>query len=83
MLKTLKKLKDDNEADEDEVDDGKGPDEDEISNMKDSLAQKSAEQWVKRYIKELCDGHEAIISYLWKEACTYTKIYLIPIMLVK
>ena len=44
LLKILKKLKDDNEADEDKVNDGKGSDEDEVSNMKDSLAQKSAEQ---------------------------------------
>ncbi|CAG8480196.1 2250_t:CDS:2 [Ambispora gerdemannii] len=38
--------------------------------------QKSAEQWVKRYIKELRDGpkkDETIISHLWKEACTYAE----------
>jgi len=43
LLKILKKLKDDNEADKDEVNkdevnDGKGPDEDKVSNMKDFLA---------------------------------------------
>jgi len=38
LLEALKKLKDDNEVDEDEVNDSKGPDEDKISNMKDSLA---------------------------------------------
>ena len=67
MLEALKKLKDDNKADEDEVNDDKGSDEDEISNMKDFLMQKSAEQWVKRYIKELYDSSkkdEAIISHL-------------------
>ena len=51
-------------------------DEDKISNMKDALAQKSAEKWVKAYIKDLHDGpkkDETIIFHLWKEACTYAK----------
>ncbi|CAG8683643.1 18264_t:CDS:2, partial [Cetraspora pellucida] len=46
---------------------GKDLDEDDVSNMKDALVQKSAEKWIKEYIKDLCDRlkkDEAIISYL-------------------
>ena len=42
-------------------------DPDEISNMRDDLAQKLAEKLVKRYIKDLCDSpkkDETIISHL-------------------
>jgi hypothetical protein len=65
LLKSLRKSKDD-----------KDPDEDEVSNMKDALVQKSAEKWIKGYIKGLHDDSKkdgAIISHLWKEARTYAK----------
>jgi len=58
------------EEDEDEID------EDEVSKIRDALAQKSAEKWVRGYIKELHTGpkkNHAIISHLWKEANTYAK----------
>jgi hypothetical protein len=51
-------------------------DEDEASKIRDALAQKSAEKWVRGYIKELHTGPKkdhAIISHLWKEANTYAK----------
>ena len=54
----------------------KDPDEDEVSKKRDDLVQKLAENWVKGYIKDLHYGpkkDEAIISHLWKEACTYAK----------
>ncbi|RGB43731.1 DNA polymerase family B-domain-containing protein [Rhizophagus diaphanus] len=49
------------EEDEDEID------EDEVVKIRDALAQKSAEKWVRGYIKELHTGpkkNHAIISYL-------------------
>ncbi|GBB93124.1 hypothetical protein RclHR1_21130002 [Rhizophagus clarus] len=58
------------EEDEDKID------EDEVSKIRDALAQKSAEKWVRGYIKELHTGlkkNHAIISHLWKEANTYAK----------
>ncbi|CAB4495837.1 unnamed protein product [Rhizophagus irregularis] len=58
------------EEDEDEID------EDEVLKIRDALAQKSAEKWVRGYIKELHTGpkkNHAIISHLWKEANTYAK----------
>ncbi|CAB4386485.1 unnamed protein product [Rhizophagus irregularis] len=61
---------DEDEEDEDEID------EDEASKIRDALAQKSAEKWVRGYIKELHTGPKkdhAIISHLWKEANTYAK----------
>ncbi|RIB02991.1 hypothetical protein C2G38_2226278 [Gigaspora rosea] len=90
LLEALKRLKGDNGADGDGADgneaDGNGVDEDgvsgdkvnedEISKKRDTLAQKSAEKWVRGYIKNLHEGpkkDETIISYLWKEAHTYAK----------
>ncbi|PKK55952.1 hypothetical protein RhiirC2_801092 [Rhizophagus irregularis] len=87
VLEALKKLKDankvgDNKADdggidEDDLDEDEEDedeiDEDEVSKIKDALAQKSAEKWVRGYIKDLHEGpkkDEAIISHLWKEAPT-------------
>ncbi|CAB5394376.1 unnamed protein product [Rhizophagus irregularis] len=58
------------EEDEDEID------EDKVSKIRDALAQKSAEKWVRGYIKKLHTGpkkNHAIISHLWKEANTYAK----------
>jgi hypothetical protein len=52
-------------------------DEDEVSKIRDVLAQKLAEKWVKRYIKELHTGSKkdhAIIAHFWKEASIYAKI---------
>jgi hypothetical protein len=92
ILEALKKLKDskkvgDNKADdggmdeddldedEDEEDEDK-MDEDEVSKIRDALAQKSAEKWVRGYIKDLHTGPKkdhAIIAHLWKEASTYAK----------
>ncbi|RIB09495.1 hypothetical protein C2G38_2208747 [Gigaspora rosea] len=83
LLETLKKLKDDNEVDEDEVnkdevdeEDEDEVDEDKVSKIRDALAQKSAEKWVRGYIKNLHEGpkkDETIIAHLWKEAHTYAK----------
>ncbi|CAB4407080.1 unnamed protein product [Rhizophagus irregularis] len=90
MLGALKKLKDGNKAGDSKADDGKVDeddldedeedegeiDEDEVSKIRDALAQKSAEKWIRRYIKNLHEGlkkDEAIISHLWKEASIYTK----------
>ena len=82
VLKALKKLKDGNKADDDEDDvdedevDENEMDEDEVSKLRDALAQKSAEKWVRGYIKELHTGPKkdhAIIFHLWKEANTYAK----------
>ena len=61
---------DEDEEDEDEMD------EDEVSKIRDALAQKSAEKWVRRYIKNLHESlkkDETIISHLWKEVCIYAK----------
>ncbi|CAB4396547.1 unnamed protein product [Rhizophagus irregularis] len=83
VLEALKKLKDDNVdedvVDEDELDENEEDeevDEDEISKIRDALVQKSAEKWVRGYIKELHTGlkkDHVIISHLWKEANTYAK----------
>jgi DNA polymerase elongation subunit (family B) len=84
VLEALKKLKDDNVdedvVDEDDLDKNKEDeeevDEDEISKIRDALAQKSAEKWIRDYIKDLHTGPKkdhAIITHLWKEASTYVK----------
>ncbi|CAB4388731.1 unnamed protein product [Rhizophagus irregularis] len=85
VLGALKKLKDDNKAndggmDEDDLDEDEEDedvlDKDEVSKIRDALAQKSAEKWVRDYIKNLHEGpkkDEAIISHLWKGACIYAK----------
>ncbi|CAG8578900.1 13403_t:CDS:2 [Ambispora gerdemannii] len=42
----------------------------------DELEQKSAERWIKKYIKDLRDApkkDEAIISHLWKNATTHAE----------
>jgi len=57
VLKALKKLKDGNKADDDEDDvdedevDEDEMDEDEVSKLRDALAQKLAEKWIRGYIK--------------------------------
>ncbi|RHZ86734.1 hypothetical protein Glove_46g48 [Diversispora epigaea] len=51
-------------------------DPDEIWTTKDNLAQKSAEKWIKNYIKHLRDDpkkEEAIISHLWEDAITHAE----------
>ncbi|GBB97648.1 hypothetical protein RclHR1_30240002 [Rhizophagus clarus] len=51
-------------------------DEDEVSKIRDALAQKSAEKWIRGYIKSLRDGpkkDKTIISHLWEGARIYTK----------
>ena len=90
VLEALKKLKDGNKAGDNKADDGgideddldedeedeDEMDEDEVSKIRDSLAQKSAEKWVRGYIKNLHEGpkkDEAIISHLWKGARIYAK----------
>jgi hypothetical protein len=90
VLGVLKKLKDGNKAGDNEADDGGVVednldedeenedvlDEDEVSKIRDALAQKSAEKWVRGYIKNLHEGpkkDEAIISHLWKGAHIYAK----------
>ncbi|CAB4394432.1 unnamed protein product [Rhizophagus irregularis] len=90
VLEALKRLKDGKKADGDKVDDdgvdeddldeekedGEEVDEDEVSKIRDDLAQKSAEKWVRDYIKNLYEGpkkDEAIISHLWKGARIYVK----------
>ena len=80
VLKALKKLKvgandDEDDVDEDEVDEDE-MNEDEISKIRDALAQKSAEKWIRRYIKSLRDGpkkDKTIISHLWEGAYIYVK----------
>ena len=53
MLKALKKLKDGNKVDDDEDDvdedevDEDEMDEDEVSKLRDALAQKLAEKWIR------------------------------------
>src|SRR6266480_96766 len=82
MLKALKKLKDGNKADDDEDDVNEDEvnenemDEDEVSKLRDALAQKSAEKWIRGYIKSLHDGpkkDKTIISHLWEGARIYAK----------
>ncbi|CAB4378701.1 unnamed protein product [Rhizophagus irregularis] len=66
---------DENDLDEDE-DDEDEMDEDEVSKIRDALAQKSAEKWIRGYIKSLHDGpkkDKTIISHLWEGACIYAK----------
>ena len=89
MLKALKKLKDGNKADdnennmnEDEVDEDE-MDEDEVSKLRDALAQKLAEKWIRGYIKSLHDGpkkDKTIISHLWEGHAFTQKNYLILLM---
>jgi hypothetical protein len=76
ILEALKKLKDGKKADEDKADedgmdeddlDEDEVDEDELSKIRDDLAQKSAEKWVRGYIKDLHTGPKkdhAIIAHL-------------------
>src|SRR5437588_2449384 len=80
MLKALKKLKDGNKADDDEDDVNKvnedEMDEDEVSKLRDVLAQKSVEKWIRGYIKSLHDGpkkDKTIITHLWGGARIYAK----------
>ncbi len=81
ILGVLKKLKDDNKAGDNKADDGRVDkddlneneededemNEDEVSKVKDALVQKSAEKWIRGYIKNLRDDlkkDETIIFYL-------------------
>ena len=82
VLKALKKLKDGNKADDNEDDVNKDEvnenemDEDEVSKLRDALVQKSAEKWIRGYIKSLHDGpkkDKTIISHLWEGARIYAK----------
>ncbi|PKY60604.1 hypothetical protein RhiirA4_431246 [Rhizophagus irregularis] len=90
VLEALKKLKDANKAGDNKADDGgvdgddldedeedeDEMDEDEVSKIRDALAQKSAEKWIRGYIKSLRDGpkkDKTIISHLWEGACIYAK----------
>ena len=66
---------DEDDVDEDEVDEDE-MDEDEVSKLRDALAQKSAEKWIRGYIKSLHDGpkkDKTIISHLWEGARIYAK----------
>ena len=61
---------DEDKENEDEMD------EDEVSKIRDSLAQKSAEKWIRGYIKSLHNGlkkDKTIISHLWEGARIYAK----------
>ena len=100
VLETLKKLKyvnktgnnkadggrvDEDNLDEDEEDEDE-MDEDEISKIRDALAQKSAEKWIRGYIKSLRDGlkkDKTIISHLWEGHAFTQKNYLILLMLTR
>ena len=90
MLGGLKKFKDGNKAGDSKADDGgvdgddldedeedeDEMDEDEVSKIRDVLAQKSAEKWIRGYIKSLRDGpkkDKTIISHLWEGARIYAK----------
>ncbi|PKK46603.1 hypothetical protein RhiirC2_722683, partial [Rhizophagus irregularis] len=90
VLGVFKKFKDGNKAGDNGADDGGMDeddleeaeededkiDEDEISKIRDALAQRSAEKWIREYIKNLRDGpkkDKTIISHLWKGARIYTK----------
>src|SRR3954453_6137134 len=83
VLGALKKLKDGNKAGDNKADDGgvdeddldkdemdeDEMDEDEVSKIRDALAQKSAEKWVRDYIKSIRDSlkkDKTIISHLWE-----------------
>jgi len=95
LLEALKKLKDgnkagDNKVDEDDLDEDEEDedelDEDEISKIRDALAQKSAEKWVRDYIKNLHEGPKKMKpSYLIyrKEPAFMQKNYSILLMLIK
>ena len=92
VLKALKKLKDGNKVDDDEDDvdedevDEDEMDEDEVSKLRDALAQKSAEKWIRGYIKSLHDGlkkDKTIISHLWEGHAFTRKNYLILLMLIE
>ncbi|CAB5200419.1 unnamed protein product [Rhizophagus irregularis] len=66
---------DEDDLDEDKVDEDE-VDEDEVSKIRDALSQKSAEKWVKGYIKNLHEGpkkDKPIITHLWEEVRIYTK----------
>ena len=90
VLGALKKFKDGNKVGDNKVDDGgmdednlnkdevdeDEMDEDEVSKLRDALAQKSAEKWIRGYIKSLHDGlkkDKTIISHLWEGARIYAK----------
>ncbi|CAB4426131.1 unnamed protein product [Rhizophagus irregularis] len=90
VLEALKKLKDANKAGDNKADDGgvdgddldedeedeDEMDEDEVSKIRDVLAQKSAEKWIRGYIKSLRDGpkkDKTIISHLWEGTRIYAK----------
>ena len=100
VLGVLKKLKDGNKAGDNKADDGgmdeddldedeedeNEMDEDEVSKIRDALAQKSAEKWIRGYIKSLRDGSKKDKpSYLiyGKEHVFTRKNYLILLMLIK
>ncbi|PKB95482.1 DNA/RNA polymerase, partial [Rhizophagus irregularis] len=90
VLEALKKLKDGNKVGENKADDSRVDEDDldedeeeedemdgdEVSKIRDTLAQKSAEKWIRGYIKNLRDGpkkDKTIISHLWKGARIYAK----------
>ena len=100
MLEALKKLKDGNKAGENKADDSRVDEDDldedeeeedemdgdEVSKIKDTLTQKSAEKWIRGYIKSLHDGLKKIkLSYLiYGKGHTFTrKNYLILLMPIK
>ena len=102
LLEALKKLKNSNKAGDNKADDGRADeddldkdeededklDEDEISKIRDALAQKSAEKWVRDYIKNFHEGpkkDEAIIQYFiyGKKPAFTQKNYSILHMLIK
>ncbi|PKY53010.1 DNA/RNA polymerase [Rhizophagus irregularis] len=85
VLRVLKKFKDGNKANDDGADkddldkdeeDEDEMDEDAVSKIRDALSQKSAEKWIRGYIKSLRDGpkkDKIIISHLWEGARIYAK----------
>ena len=94
VLKALKKLKDDNanaddmdedNMDEDELDEDE-LDGDEASKIRDALAQKSAEKWIRVISKAFMKARKKMKpSYLiyGKRLILMRKIYLIARMLIK